>query len=211
MQYLAFTSGPVATNSFVAFDEENHAVIIDAPPGSFAAVSAAIGEHQLGVGALVLTHSHWDHTADLNRFREEYGSEMIVYGHADDEYRLEKPNDYLGFPIDLTFEPMTTDRHLVHGDHLTIGTMTWSIIHAPGHTEGSICLYDEVNRIIVAGDVLFADSIGRTDLHGGDHDTLIASIHDHLMPLPDDTVVLPGHGPQTTIGREREANPFIES
>lgn len=210
MNYIHLTSGPVATNSVIAYDDEGHAVVFDAPPDSFAKVAEFVAEKGLDVGALVLTHSHWDHTADLNRFREEYGPEMIVYGHAEDEYRLERPNDYLGFPIDLEFEPMSSDRHLKHGDRLTLGGMSWHVLHAPGHTEGSICLHDETSGVVVVGDVLFAGSIGRTDLHGGDYDTLIASIHNRLMPLPDDTTVIPGHGPVTTIGQERATNPFVE-
>ncbi len=210
MNCLLFTSGPVATNSFLVSDEEGHALIIDAPPGSFPSVVAAIEERGLRPGALVLTHSHWDHTADLNLFRERFGEEMIVYGHPDDEYRLSDPNSYLGFPIDIKLPEMKSDRPLVDGNTFTLGGMEFEVIHAPGHTEGSICLYDPERRVIFVGDVLFAGSVGRTDLQGGDHQTLIDSITNRLMPLDDDIQVLPGHGPVTTIGEERESNPFVE-
>ncbi len=171
---------------------------------------AAIEERGLRPGALVLTHSHWDHTADLNLFRERFGEEMIVYGHPDDEYRLSDPNSYLGFPIDIKLPEMKSDRPLVDGNTFTLGGMEFEVIHAPGHTEGSICLYDPERRVIFVGDVLFAGSVGRTDLQGGDHQTLIDSITNRLMPLDDDIQVLPGHGPVTTIGEERESNPFVE-
>lgn len=210
MTCLLFTSGPVATNSFLLYDEENRALIVDAPPDSFEPMIAAIEERGLTPGALVLTHSHWDHTADLNRFRERFGPDLIVYGHADDEYRLTNPNDYLGFPIDIRLEPMKSDRTLADGDTFTLGAMEFQVIHAPGHTEGSICLHDPERKIILVGDVLFAGSVGRTDLHGGDHQTLMNSITNRLMPLDNATQVLPGHGPVTTIGVERESNPFVE-
>lgn len=207
---VVFTSGPVATNSFLVFDEEGHGLIVDVPPDSFESVVEQIEEKGITPGAVVLTHSHWDHTADLNRFRERYGEKLIVYGHPEDEYRLSDPNSYLGFPIGIRFEPMKSDRPLVGGDTFTLGQMEFSVIHAPGHTEGSICLHDADNRILFAGDVLFAGSIGRTDLHGGDHEQLMDSIHTKLMRLDDDTRVLPGHGPTTTIGEERESNPFVD-
>ena len=210
MTCLLFTSGPVATNSFLVADEEGHALIVDAPPGSFAPTAAAIEERGLQPGALVLTHSHWDHTADLNLFRERYGEELIVYGHPDDEYRLTDPNSYLGFPIDIELPTMKSDRPLVDGNTFTLGGMEFEVIHAPGHTEGSICLHDPERQVIFVGDVLFAGSVGRTDLHGGDHQTLMDSITNRLMPLDDATQVLPGHGPVTTIGEERESNPFVE-
>lgn len=205
-----FTSGPVATNSFLVWDEEGHGLIVDAPPGSFAQVVEQIDARSIEPTALVLTHSHWDHTADLNRFRERFGEKMIVYGHPDDEYRLSDPNGYLGFPIDLELEPMKSDRPLVDGDTLTLGGMEFQVLHAPGHTEGSICLHDPDNHLLFVGDVLFAGSIGRTDLHGGDHEALLRSLRTTIMPLDDQTRVLPGHGPTTTIGEERESNPFVE-
>ena len=205
-----FTSGPAATNSFLLWDEEKHALIIDAPPESFDEVMAAIEREELKPTALVLTHTHWDHTADTNRFKEHFGEELLTFVHPDDEYRLEDPMKHLLWPIPLQMEPTKPDRHLRHGDVFTLGEMLFEIIHAPGHTEGSICLYDRKRALIFVGDVLFSGSVGRTDLPGGDHDTLMESIREHLLPLPDETRVFPGHGPDTTIGVEKESNPFVE-
>lgn len=210
MHIEGFTSGPVATNSFLMWDDEKNGLIIDAPPESFAEVAEAIEREGITPGALVLTHTHWDHTADVNAFKERFREGLIVYVHPDDEYRLKDPMQYLLWPIPLQMEPFVPDRHLHHGDTLELGAMCFDIIHAPGHSEGSICLYDGRHSLLFGGDVLFAGSVGRTDLPGGDHDTLMHSIREYLLPLPDETRVLPGHGPITTIGEERESNPFID-
>lgn len=210
LSLAGFTSGPVATNSFLIWDDERHAMLIDAPPESYDEVVETIERENLSLTALVLTHSHWDHTADTNAFRDRFGEEMLIYIHPDDEYRLEDPMRYLLWPIPLSMEPTVPDRHLNHGDVLTLGEMEFDIMHTPGHTEGSICLYDSARKLLFGGDVLFAGSIGRTDLPGGDGPTLQKSIRDHLMPLPDDTRVFPGHGPDTTIGDERTSNPYID-
>lgn len=205
-----FTSGPVATNSFLVWDEDKHGLIVDAPPGSFDEVVTMIESEGITPGALVLTHTHWDHTADVNAFKERFGEELIVYVHPDDEYRLSDPMKYLLWPIPLQMEPFVPDRHLHHGDRLELGAMRFDILHAPGHSEGSICLYSQDYSLVFGGDVLFAGSIGRTDLPGGNHATLMQSIREQLLPLPDETQVLPGHGPLTTIGEERESNPFFD-
>ncbi len=206
-----FTSGPAATNSFLMWDEKKQGLIVDAPPESFDEVVGTIEREGVKPTALVLTHTHWDHTADANLFKERFGDELLIFVHPDDEYRLKDPMSYLMWPIPLQMEPTTPDRLLQQGDVLTLGEeMLFEVIHAPGHTEGSICLYDRKRALIFVGDVLFSGSVGRTDLPGGDHETLMRSIRDHLLPLPDETRVLPGHGPVTTIGVERETNPFVE-
>ena len=206
-----FTSGPAATNSFLLWDEERHGMIIDAPPDSFGEMVEEIEREGIKPTALVLTHTHWDHTADANLFRERFGEELLIFVHPDDEYRLQDPMKYLLWPVPIEMDPTIPDRYLKEGDVLTLGDdMLFEIIHAPGHTEGSICLYDRKRGLIFVGDVLFSGSVGRTDLPGGDQETLMQSIREKLMPLPDDTRVLPGHGPATTIGVERETNPFVE-
>ena len=210
MNVEGFTSGPVATNSFLIWDDEKNAILIDAPPGSFDSVRVSIEREELSLSAVVLTHTHWDHTADVNQFKEHFGETLLIYVNPEDEYRLEDPMKYLGWPVDLEMEPTKPDRHLYHGDTFELGAIRFDILLAPGHTEGSICLYDRVHRVVFVGDVLFAGSVGRTDLPGGDAATLLRSIKDVLMPLPDETRVFPGHGPATTIGTERESNPYID-
>lgn len=206
----AFTSGPVATNSFLVWDDEKNAVLMDAPPGSFDEVRESVEREGLTLAALILTHTHWDHTADANRFREHFGDEFLIYVHPDDEYRLADPMKYLVWDIPLEMEPTKPDRYLHHGDVFELGGIRFDVLLAPGHTEGSICLYAPDHGFIVSGDVLFSGAIGRFDLPGGDLETLQKSIREVLMPLPDDTQVFPGHGPATTIGEERESNPYID-
>lgn len=210
LQIQGFTSGPVDTNSFLIWDAEKNGLIVDAPPESFDKVAAAIEREGISPAALVLTHTHWDHTADVNAFKDRFGEDLIVYVHPDDAYRLEDPMKYLMWQIPLQMKPFAPDRHLHHGDTLELGAMCFDVLHTPGHSEGSICLYDRTHTLLFGGDVLFAGSVGRTDLPGGDHETLMRSIREQLLPLPDETRVLSGHGPLTTIGEERESNPFIE-
>ena len=206
-----FTNGPAATNSFLIWDDEKSGLIIDAPPESFNEMVEAIEREGVKPTALVLTHTHWDHTADVNQFKEHFGDDLLIFVHPEDEYRLKDPMKHLLWPIPLQMEPTKPDRYLRGGDELTLGDeMLFEVIHAPGHTEGSICLYDRRRSLIFVGGVLFSGSVGRTDLPGGDHETLMESIRQHLLPLPDDTRVFPGHGPATTIGVERETNPFVE-
>ncbi len=210
IQLEGFTSGPVATNSFLLWDDRKNAMLIDAPPASFDEVLASIEREGLSLAALVLTHTHWDHTADANLFKERFGEDLLIYVHPDDEYRLEAPMKYLLWPIELEMEPTKPDRYLHHGDTLELGEMQFEILHAPGHTEGSICLHDPARSIIFSGDVLFSGSVGRTDLPGGDTATLMKSIREVMMSLPDETRVYSGHGPVTSIGEERASNPFID-
>ncbi|MCE2503042.1 MAG: MBL fold metallo-hydrolase [Chlorobi bacterium] len=204
-----FTNGPAATNSFLLWDDRKHGMIIDTPPASFNEMTDAIEREEIKPTALVLTHTHWDHTADVNLFKERFGDDLLIYVHPDDEYRLKDPMKYLEWPIPLEMDPTKPDRYLRHGNLLRLGEMSFGVLHTPGHTEGSICLYGEERSIIFVGDVLFSGSVGRTDLPGGHHQRLTSSIREHLLPLPEKTRVYPGHGPATTIGVERETNPFV--
>ncbi len=209
LQIHAFEAGPVATYAYLAIDPESHsAVIVDAPMQSYERIVAKAEQEGVTPGALILTHSHWDHTADVAELKRRY-PEMLVYVHPDDEYRMQEPMKHTVWQLPFTIEGAQADRHLHHGDTFALGGICFTVLHTPGHTEGGICLYDKSHNAIFVGDTLFAGSVGRTDLPGGDWDTLLRSITAHLLPLPDDTRVYPGHGPTTTIGEERESNPFI--
>jgi len=203
-----FTTGPVQTNSYVVVDPvTSSAVIIDAPPDSEEGIAKVLADANITPGALLLTHTHWDHTADAAPLKERF-PEMLIYVHPDDEYRLVEPMRHTVWPLPFTIQPIAADRHLRQGDRFTLGSISFSVLHLPGHSEGSILFHDAANRVAFSGDVLFAGSIGRTDLPGGDFEALMRSIATRLMPLHDATRILPGHGPETTIGEERQRNPF---
>lgn len=205
-----FETGPVATNGYLLVDEEsNSGLIIDAPIDSAEPIAEAATRAGITPGALVLTHSHWDHTGDVAELKRRY-PDMLVYVHPDDEYRLVDPMKHLVWSLPFTIEGASADRRLHHNDSFEIGGLCFRVIHTPGHTEGGICLYEPDRKIIFVGDTLFAGSVGRTDLPGGDWSTLLESITSRLLPLPDDVSAYPGHGPETTIGIERRTNPFLE-
>lgn len=211
LQIHAFEAGPVATFAyFVVETESRSSVIIDAPMGSAERLVAAAEREGSTPGALILTHTHWDHTADAAELKRRY-PDMLIYVHPDDEYRLTDPMMHTVWPLPFTLEALSPDRHLHDGDTFSLNGICFQVLHTPGHTEGGICLYDKQHKVIFVGDTLFAGSVGRTDLPGGDWDTLLKSITDHLLPLPDEVRAYPGHGPATTIGAERESNPFLSS
>jgi glyoxylase-like metal-dependent hydrolase (beta-lactamase superfamily II) len=209
LEIIPFEAGPVATIGYLVIDSASkNALIVDAPLESAAAMKAAIEEAGARPAALVLTHTHWDHTGDAAALKRLY-PEMLLYVHPDDEYRLAKPMEHSVWQLPFAIEGTTADRYLHEGDTLALDGICFKVLHTPGHTEGGICLYDAVNRILFAGDTLFEGSVGRTDLPGGSWSTLTKSIADKLLPLPDDVRVYPGHGNATTIGFERASNPFV--
>ncbi|MEL6444277.1 MAG: MBL fold metallo-hydrolase [Bacteroidota bacterium] len=202
-------AGPFAENCYVCHSR-GEAVLID--PGCADTrernlVLNYIAEHNLAVRHLLLTHAHLDHIVSCAFFAGHFGLGWQM--HPDDAPLLrhaEQQAALFQFPIDPPPDPTGWLRE---GDTVTFGDATWQVLLAPGHSPGSICFYDEASGFVIAGDVLFSGSIGRTDLWQGDLPTLLRSIETKLMPLPDETVVYCGHGPATTIGRERRANPFL--
>lgn len=197
--------GPFASNCYILGDEStSEAVIID--PGAEAnCILQRINDLGLKVKFIVLTHGHIDHVGAVKEVKEATGAEVAVHSHDAPSLSSERPSSIFGFSFP---PPPLPDRLLKEDDTLILGSHQLKVIHTPGHTPGGICLLGE--GIVFTGDTLFCLGIGRTDLGGGNYDQLINGIRDKLMVLPDSTIVYPGHGPQSTIGRERQQNPFLQ-
>ena len=194
--------GMLQTNCYVVYDSEiKQALIVD--PGDDAHfIEECINKMGVSVAAILLTHGHSDHFKALTELKERYN--VCVYVPADDAYRLK----YQAGFVDASYIIQPDDVMVHDGDHLDIGGMHITAIHTPGHTEGGTCYYLPENAILISGDTLFCHSWGRTDFPGGNQVTLFRSIREKLLPLPPETVVLPGHEGTTTIGEERKVHGF---
>src|ERR1700704_653858 len=200
--------GPLQCNCSILGDETSREAIVVDPGDDIPRILALVVKHNLTVKQIVITHAHIDHIAGAHRLKQLTGA-PILYNQND--LPLVKMMDvqagWLGIPPPIVSNP---DDTLDDGKLVAITGLTGSILHTPGHTEGSICLYLPDQTLLLAGDTLFAGSVGRTDLPGGNTSKLLRSIHERLLTLPDDVAVIPGHGPGTTIGSERVSNPFLQ-
>ncbi len=199
--------GPLQCNCSIIGDETTHEAIVIDPGDNIADVLTLVKKHSLQVKQIVITHAHIDHIGGAMKLRAATGAPILL---NQNDYALLKMLDiqagWIGVPAP---EKVEIDRSVTTGETVTAGSHTAQILHTPGHTEGSICLYFETEKKLIAGDTLFAGSIGRTDLPGGSMQKIIRSLHDTVLALPDETTVVPGHGELTTIGEERESNPFL--
>lgn len=205
MKLIRIQAGIYAVNCYIIYSEDTNEGIIVDPGGDVDDILDYVRENNLNIKYLVLTHGHADHIGGLKGLKEALGA--IIAIHEDDVDMLKDADKNLSSVMAMGKVELEPDLLLREGDILEFGNEKAKVIHTPGHTRGSICL--EINDVIISGDTLFAGSIGRTDLYGGDYDTLINSIKDKLMTYPDETKVYPGHGSPTTIGRERKYNPFL--
>ncbi|WP_370113256.1 MBL fold metallo-hydrolase [Streptacidiphilus sp. MAP12-33] len=218
MFIAGFPAGAWGTNCYlVAPAAGEECVIVDPGHEAAAGVEEAVREHGLKPVAVVLTHGHIDHVASVVPVCGARG--IPAWIHPEDRYMLSDPEKALGRSIgaqlmgELTVGEPDDVRVLTDGSVLELAGLSLTVDHAPGHTGGSVTFRTpaapELPPVLFSGDLLFSGSVGRTDLPGGDHDALLRSLARVCLPLPDETVVLSGHGPQTTIGRERVANPYL--
>ncbi len=199
--------GPLQCNCSVIGDETSKESIVLDPGDDIEEVMAALGRHQLQVKQIVITHAHIDHVGGAMKLKRLTGAPILI---NQNDYALLKMLDVQAGWVGMRPPgAVTIDHSLGEGDKVRAGSLSGSVLHTPGHTEGSICVYFQPDKMLFAGDTLFAGSIGRTDLPGGSYEKIMASLHGPVLSLPDDTIVVPGHGPLTTIGDERETNPFL--
>ncbi len=210
LQIKKFTFNPVQENTLVVYDETNECVIIDA--GCYFEyerneLDRFISENQLKPVRLINTHCHFDHIMGITHCRIKYHIPFEV--HTDEAILIEQAaehGDLFGIPMEPVEAP---DSFFKEGDRLTFGNSYLDVIEAPGHSPGGVVFHNPEEKILIAGDVLFFGSIGRTDLPGGSFEKLVGNIQTKLLTLPEETVVYCGHGPETTIGFEKKNNPFL--
>lgn len=199
---------PFQQNCSLVFDEETKRGAVVDPGGDLDVIESAIRQTGLTIEKILLTHGHIDHAGGAAELREKLGVK-IEGPHADDKFLLDNlPQSGARFGL-LTARTVEPDRWLKDGDTVDIAGFALEVISAPGHSPGSVVFFNRPARFALMGDVLFQRSIGRTDLPGGDHETLLKSIREKVLPLGDDVVFLPGHGSASRIGDERLNNPFL--
>ena len=220
MQVFGFPSAVFGTNCYViAPSTGDECLVVDPGIDILDQLAQVLREHRLKPAAVLLTHGHLDHTYSVTPVCGAHG--IAAYLHSDDTYRLRDPLAAMDPAVIAMLEQQFGRAaswaepddvvEVADGARLELAGLELDVIHAPGHTEGSVMfeLPGAQSRTLITGDVLFAGSIGRTDLPGGDHAAMLRSLREGVLPRADDTVVLPGHGPQTTIGRERSTNPYL--
>ena len=178
------------------------------PGGDLEKIVDVIAEHGITIEKILITHGHIDHAGGAAELAEKLSC-PIEGPHRDDDFLIQdipKQSAQFGLPAGKSFVP---DRWLEHGDRVSVGNLAFDVVHCPGHTPGHVIFFQNDDRLALVGDVLFQGSIGRTDFPRGDHQTLLNSIKDRLWPLGDDVTFVPGHGPTSTFGHERQTNPYV--
>ena len=210
MKIACFELGPAATNAYLLWDEgKPDATLVDAPPGAWRAVRSALEEHELKLTQLLLTHGHWDHMAGAARVKEQ-GVE--TWGHEADRELFTEPAVMSAFAMPgMHFDPVEIDHWIGEGDLIEVLERQVEVRHVPGHCPGNVLFYFPKDKLALVGDAIFAGNIGRTDLPGGDFEVLEKAIRERIYTLPDDVALLPGHGPSTSVGREKATNPYVSS
>jgi hydroxyacylglutathione hydrolase len=199
--------GLLQCNCSIFGDEQLHEAVVIDPGDNIDEILAVLARHALKVMAIVITHAHIDHIGGAAKLKASTGAP--VYMNAKDQELYDHLDVQASWLQMKTPERTPIDSEAREGDSLELGGAVFHVLETPGHTQGSISLWIPAENKLIAGDTLFRDGIGRTDLPGGDGRQILRSIRDKLLPLPDDAAVVPGHGGLTTIGRERERNPFL--
>ncbi|MBM3858758.1 MAG: MBL fold metallo-hydrolase [Verrucomicrobia bacterium] len=203
----SFEGGPVDTIGYLLADRRGGtAVVIDAPLATASAIVEQARRWETRIAHLLITHPHWDHFLDNAELLRLSGATLGL--HREGLSMLELPQLRM-FGLDEEMPGCKADFFLEEGKPMLVGDLTLEILHCPGHCPGSVALFEPSEKLLFTGDVLFAGSVGRADLPGGDMETLLRSIREKLLPLGDEVRVLAGHGSETTLGEERRRNPFL--
>lgn len=205
MDLKLFYTGPMQVNTYLCVDESSKKGFIVDPGGASKPMENYIDSNEYDIEYIILTHGHGDHVCGVLHYKELYDAPIV--GHKDDNFLFNDANENLSLQFVGKRIEFTPDVYVNEGDTLNVGNMELKIFHTPGHTPGGISIL--VDNILFSGDTLFADSIGRTDFKGGSFSVLKQAVHSKLFVLPDDTFVLPGHMGTTTIGHEKQYNPFL--
>jgi len=202
-------AGPLQTNAYLLTEPKTgEAVLVDAPLGITDILPAKLAQDGCKLSALWLTHGHFDHMQDAARLKRELG--VRVLAHRDDRELIEAPETmerFMGAKLNL--EGVAVDQWIAAGDKLVAFGREFEVRHVPGHCPGNVLFYQPDAKVALVGDALFNSGVGRWDLPGGSFEQLAAAIRTQIYTLPDETVVLPGHGPRTTVGDEKEGNPYV--
>jgi len=208
MIHKIFPVGPLQCNCSVIGDEKTHEAMVIDPGDQIEGILEILRQENLTLKQIVITHAHIDHVGGAMKLKADTGAPILM---NQNDHALLKMLDMQAAWVGMRPPGnVQVDEAIGQGRVLKIGEISSNVIHTPGHTEGSICLYFPQEKKLIAGDTLFAGSIGRTDLPGGSMDKIMRSLHTQVLALPDETEVVPGHGPSTTIGEERETNPFLQ-
>jgi glyoxylase-like metal-dependent hydrolase (beta-lactamase superfamily II) len=207
MIHEIFPVGPLQCNCSVIGDEISHEAIVIDPGADISRVLDVIQRHGLKVTQILITHGHIDHVGGAMKLKQATGAPILI--NKNDAPQLQMLDMQAGWVGMAPPGNVTIDASLEEGAVIKAGAITANVMHTPGHTEGSTCIYFPSEKKLIAGDTLFAGSIGRTDLPGGNFQKIMKSLHEVVMVLPEDVTVIPGHGPATSIGEEKETNPFL--
>jgi len=208
MIHKIFPVGPLQCNCSVIGDEKTHDAMVIDPGDQIEGILEILRQEKLTLKQIVITHAHIDHVGGAMKLKAATGAPILM---NQNDYALLKMLDMQAAWVGMRPPgDVQVDEAIGQGRVLKIGEISSNVVHTPGHTECSICVYFPVEKKLIAGDTLFACSIGRTDLPGGSMDKIMRSLHHQVLALPDETEVVPGHGPGTTIGEERETNPFLQ-
>jgi glyoxylase-like metal-dependent hydrolase (beta-lactamase superfamily II) len=210
MEIFRLVFSPIQVNTYILAGKSGNCAIIDCGcygEKEFAELTGFLDEKKLNPVLLLNTHCHLDHIFGNALILDRYGLRSH-YSELEEQNRRLAPNHAIIFGLEMNESP-AAETFIEHNQTIGFEDISFKALHVPGHTAGSLAFYSEDNNCVFTGDALFAGSIGRSDLPGGNFNTLITSIKTHLLSLPDETVVYPGHGPETTIGKESRTNPYL--